>query len=102
MRSSKVSTKIVDEIPVKNKATRKSGMFCDHYLFKDTIITNCKVKIAPGQRVEWEHAKEVISCSKIGNREKVFFVYSEFLIIECHIINSPLRVTKNERDKNTM
>ncbi len=54
----KVPTKIVDEIPVKNKATRKSGMFCDHYLFKDTIITKFKVKIAPGQRVEWENAKK--------------------------------------------
>ncbi len=74
----KVPTKIVDGIPVNNKATKKSGIFCDHFLLKDTIITNFKVKIAPGRRVEWEHAKEVVSCSNIGNKEKVFFVYSEF------------------------
>ncbi len=64
------------------------------FLFKDTMITNFKGKIAPGQRVEWETAKEEVSCSKIGNREKVFLVYSEFFIIRCHIISSPLRVIK--------
>ncbi len=53
-------------------------MFCDYYLFKGTIITNSKVKIIPGQRVEWKNANEVVSNSKIANKEKVFFAYSEF------------------------
>ncbi len=67
-------------------------MFCDYYLFKGTIITNSKVKIIPGQRVAWKNANEVVSNSKIGNKEKVFFVYSEFFNIEGRIISSPLRV----------
>ncbi len=63
-------TEILDEILVQKKATRKSSMFCDYYLFKGTNITNSKVKAIPGQWVKWQNAKEVICCSKIGNYEK--------------------------------
>ncbi len=67
-------------------------MFCDYYLFKGTNITNSKVKAIPGQWVKWKNAKEVICCSKIGNYEKMFFVYSEFLISGGHFFSSSLRV----------
>ncbi len=49
-------------------------------------------KTIPRQWVKWENAKEVVCCCKIGNKEKIFFVYSECLISGGHTFSSSLRV----------